>query len=84
MGGKLGEILQEKLVEKADSFHQGAHRTGRVSLDYKLREASHVHAKVIDLLTDLNRSLQEGTKRRTYILKGHVSLTIDSNIYHQS
>ncbi|RPB29195.1 hypothetical protein L211DRAFT_882026, partial [Terfezia boudieri ATCC MYA-4762] len=37
----------------------GAHRTGRVSLDYRLREASHIHAQVIKLLTDLFTDLEK-------------------------
>jgi len=41
--------------------NSGAHRIGRVSLDHQLREALHVHGKVTDLLTDLNRALEKGT-----------------------
>ena len=37
-----------------------AHRRGRVSLDYRLREATHMRQRAIDLLDDLNSSLQEG------------------------
>lgn len=37
----------------------GAHRSGRVSLDHKLRESSQIHAKVSELLTDLDESLAE-------------------------
>ena len=32
---------------------------GRMSLDYKLREASHVHNAVLELLEELNGSLME-------------------------
>ena len=32
---------------------------GRMSLDYKLREASHIHAAVLELLKELNGSLTE-------------------------
>lgn len=38
----------------------GAHRTGRVSLDYRLREASHIHNQVAKLLTDLLTDLEKG------------------------
>jgi len=38
----------------------GAHRTGRVSLDYRLREASQMHAQVTKLLTDLSTDLEKG------------------------
>jgi len=39
--------------------NMGAHRVGRMSLDYKLREASHVHSTVLELLEELNESLAE-------------------------
>ena len=35
----------------------GAHRLGKGSLDYKLREASHIHDQVIELLTGMTSSL---------------------------
>jgi hypothetical protein len=37
----------------------GAHRRGRASLDYKLREASHIRDRVIELLQNLETVLQE-------------------------
>jgi hypothetical protein len=37
----------------------GAHRRGRGSLDYKLREASHIRNRVIDLLQNLELVLHE-------------------------
>ncbi|KAK5653257.1 hypothetical protein OQA88_9156 [Cercophora sp. LCS_1] len=37
----------------------GAHQTGRASLDYRLREASHLQEQVIHLLQDASESLQE-------------------------
>ena len=39
--------------------NMGAHRVGRMSLDYKLKEASHIHAAVLELLKELNGSLTE-------------------------
>ena len=38
----------------------GAHRTGRVSLDHRLREAADVKEMVIELLIDLNEALRDG------------------------
>ena len=40
--------------------NSGAHRTGRVSLDYRLREASHLREELIKLLGELNEDLEEG------------------------
>ncbi|KAI0453848.1 hypothetical protein F5B21DRAFT_478084 [Xylaria acuta] len=37
----------------------GAHRTGRSSLDYRLRDSSHLHTQVMRLLGDLITSLNE-------------------------
>ena len=55
--------LQNELGRfKVWAGNSGAHRTGRVSLDYRLREALQVHGKVTDLLSDLNRALGEGTQ----------------------
>jgi hypothetical protein len=38
----------------------GAHRTGRMSLDHRLREASNVRNMAVRLLGDLNSDLREG------------------------
>jgi hypothetical protein len=37
----------------------GAHRVGRVSLDHRLREASHMYKRVTDLLDELRSTLEE-------------------------
>jgi hypothetical protein len=37
----------------------GAHRKGKASLDYKLREASHIRIRVLELLQNLESVLQE-------------------------
>ncbi|KAI1426685.1 hypothetical protein F5Y12DRAFT_251198 [Xylaria sp. FL1777] len=37
----------------------GAHRTGRSSLDYRLRDSSHLHTQVVRLLDNLISSLSE-------------------------
>ena len=39
----------------------GAHRTGGVSLDYRLREAPHIHGELTELLEELNQDLDKGT-----------------------
>ncbi|KAK0743628.1 hypothetical protein B0T18DRAFT_392370 [Schizothecium vesticola] len=44
----------------------GAHQKGRSSLDYRLREASHIRAQIIRLLGDLWDALQDATS----ILRG--------------
>ncbi|KAF8248464.1 hypothetical protein K440DRAFT_600010 [Wilcoxina mikolae CBS 423.85] len=41
----------------------GAHRTGRISLDHRLREASRVRSMVIKLLGDLKEVLEEDNLR---------------------
>ena len=38
----------------------GAHQTGRASLDYRLREASHIHLQLTELLEELREDLDEG------------------------
>jgi len=40
--------------------NMGAHHPAgsRMSLDYKLKEASHIHAMVVELLEELNTSLE--------------------------
>jgi hypothetical protein len=39
--------------------NMGAHRRGRASLDYKLREASHIRDRVVELLQNLEAVLRE-------------------------
>jgi hypothetical protein len=38
----------------------GAHRLGQSSLDYRLRDASHIQKRVLQFLLDLQSSLEEG------------------------
>ena len=40
--------------------NMGAHRVGKMSLDYKLKEASHIRDTVLELLEELDESLTEG------------------------
>jgi hypothetical protein len=53
---------------KVWSSNIGAHRSGRSSLDYRLRDASHIQKRVLQLLADLSQSLDEGkcTKASKY------------------
>ena len=37
-----------------------AHQTGRVSLDYRLRETPHIHGELSELLGELSRDLSDG------------------------
>lgn len=53
-------LLDEFGRFKAWAGNTGAHRTGKVSLDYRLREAPHIHAELVDLLRELNQDLEEG------------------------
>ena len=38
----------------------GAHRSGRVSLDHRLREATRTRRRVVNLLDDLENNLNDG------------------------
>lgn len=38
----------------------GAHRSGRISLDYRLREAANMRDSVLELLKDLGDNIREG------------------------
>ena len=38
----------------------GAHRTGRVSLDHRLRDASHIYEELSKLLGELKKDLDDG------------------------
>ena len=62
---KCEQVLLQNLLDELGRFrvwasNAGAHRTGRVSLDHRLREASHIHAHVTELLGELNKDLREG------------------------
>ena len=54
----------------------GAQETGRASLDYRLREASHIYDELIKLLGELDRNLEKGGFRHGCfhsLLKSHVN-----------
>ena len=57
--------VQETVSEQLGRFNMwagtaGTHRSGKISLDYRLREAPHVHTQVLRLLENLNQALAEG------------------------
>lgn len=52
-------IRDEQARFKVWSGNIGAHRTGMSSLDYRLRDASHIRNQVINLLRDLTSLLQD-------------------------
>ena len=59
------QAVAQRLLDEFGRFrvwagNAGAHRAGRVSLDYRLREASHIHAELTELLGELNKDLAEG------------------------
>lgn len=61
----LGEMNSEWAKDKFDRFklwsqNIGAHRSGRSSLDYRLRDASNLKKQAIDLVGDLAQALEDG------------------------
>lgn len=63
--GKLDSSILPSVQDDLGRFrvwaaNTGAHRIGRVSLDYRLREASHIYAQVAKLLGELYNDLEEG------------------------
>ncbi|KAF8249169.1 hypothetical protein K440DRAFT_660426 [Wilcoxina mikolae CBS 423.85] len=68
------QLSQAALEDELGRFrvwvgNSGAHRSGRVSLDHRLREASHVHAKLAELLWDLKKALDEGEDDMQFLVK---------------
>ena len=59
------QAITQRLLNEFGRFkiwagNVGAHRTGRVSLDYRLQEASHIHKELAKLLGQLNGALEKG------------------------
>ena len=59
------QAIAQRLSDQFGRFkvwagNTGAHRTGRVSLDNRLREASHIRTPLTELLEELNKDLEEG------------------------
>ncbi|KAI0466997.1 hypothetical protein F4859DRAFT_283498 [Xylaria cf. heliscus] len=64
MSPELGYEAHQKFLDEFARFklwagNIGAHRKGRSSLDWRLRDASHLRDLVIDLLTDLKSILRD-------------------------
>jgi len=57
---RLSDVKDELGRFRIWSGNIGAHRTGRSSLSYRLRDASHLKVRVIGLLTDLEEALRDG------------------------
>lgn len=62
---ELSDVARQKLLDEFARFklwtgNIGAHRRGRSSLDWRLRDASHLRDLVISLLTDLKGALHDG------------------------
>ena len=63
--GLKDQTFSQRLLDEFGRFRVwagdvGADKIGRVSLDYHLREASHIHAELIGHLEELNKDLEEG------------------------
>lgn len=61
----LGQTSSEWAKDECDRFklwsqNIGAHRKGRSSLDYRLRDASNLRKQAVDLVGDLAQALEDG------------------------
>lgn len=59
------QAVVQRLLDEFGRFRvwagdTGAHQTERGSLDYHLREASHIRTELTELLEELNKDLEEG------------------------
>jgi hypothetical protein len=77
---QLSDVRDEFGRFRIWSGNIGAHRTGRSSLDYRLRDASHIRQRVISLLQDLNEILQEGTFKFIRIRDAFLTASIVTSI----
>ncbi|KFA54857.1 hypothetical protein S40293_10134 [Stachybotrys chartarum IBT 40293] len=59
VGISLAEVSDQLSRFKVWSANIGAHKTGRSSLEFRLRDASHLQRQAIDLLEDLGQSLHD-------------------------
>jgi len=50
----------------------GAHQSARVSLDYRLREAPHVHSRVSELIEEIQEDVENGTLPHMFTPGGEV------------
>ena len=81
------QLSQATLEDELGRFrvwvgNSGAHQSGRVSLDHRLREASHVHTKLVQLLWDLKKALDEGEDMQ-FVTKDICSRYVSFWNYHQ-
>lgn len=58
--------IKAKFEDEFDRFklwagNIGAHRQGQSSLDYRLRDASHIRERVLQLLAELQEAILEGS-----------------------
>lgn len=63
--GKLNESDAQEIQDVFGRFrvwagNAGVARTGRASLAYRLQEATHIHTRLTQFLTELNEALVEG------------------------
>ncbi|KAL9116232.1 MAG: hypothetical protein Q9227_000603 [Pyrenula ochraceoflavens] len=56
---QLEDVQDEQGRFRLWSGNIGAHRIGRASLDYRLRDASHIQQRTISLLDDLNETIED-------------------------
>ena len=77
------QAIAERVLNEFGRFrvwaeNSGVNRTGRVSLDHRLREASHLQEELTKLLGELNRDLEDGvfflSRYFCYLLKAHLNL----------
>ena len=59
------QVFGQRILNEFGRFrvwagNAGAHRTGRVSLDHRLRDASHIYQELTKLLGELNKKLKDG------------------------
>ena len=59
------QLVTQRILDELGRFrvwagNAGAHRAGRVSLDHRLREASHIRSELTELLGELIKDLEEG------------------------
>lgn len=57
---EASEVIDELGRFRVWAGNIGAHRKGLSSLDYRLRDASHIKRKVQSLLSDLDDAIQRG------------------------
>ncbi|KAI9150003.1 HET-domain-containing protein [Paramyrothecium foliicola] len=60
-GMSLTDVVDQLGRFKVWSANIGAHKTGRASLEFRLRDASHLRKQVVDILEDINELLRDAT-----------------------